>query len=78
MHRGIFTKYETKGEFVLDIPNVGTAEFEIIFLIEKSLGREDKFDLSILEFENILCKHFTIDKKENVGPMIQYFLSINK
>ncbi|MFA9375996.1 MAG: class I SAM-dependent methyltransferase [Lachnotalea sp.] len=67
-----------KGKFVLDIPNVGTPECEITSLIEKSLGREDKFDLSILEFENMIGKHFIIDKKENVGPMIQYFLNVNK
>lgn len=66
------------GKFVLDIPNVGTAECEITSLIEKSLGREDQFDLSILEFENIMGQHFIIDKKETVGPMIQYFLRINK
>ena len=31
--------------FVLDIPNVGSPEFEITKLIEEYLGRPDKFDL---------------------------------
>jgi ubiquinone/menaquinone biosynthesis C-methylase UbiE len=69
---------KSNGKFVLDIPNVGTAECEITALIEESLGREDKFDLSVSEFENIIGHYFIIDKKEYIGPMIQYFLSVNK
>ena len=58
----------------MDIPNIGSPEFEITKLIEEYLGRQDQFDLSAEEFETILDAHFTIDKKEIVGPMIQYFL----
>lgn len=63
-----------KGRFVLDIPNLGSPEFEIAKLIEEYLGRQDQFDLSVEEFENILAPYFAIEKKETVGPMIQYFL----
>lgn len=61
------------GKFVLDIPNVGTPEFEITKLIEEYLGRPDHFNLSVKDFETILSDYFVIDKKEIVGPMIQYF-----
>lgn len=66
------------GKFVLDVPNVGTPEFEITKLIEGYLGRPDKFNLSVTEFETILDAYFVIDKKEVVGPMIQYFLVCKK
>lgn len=62
------------GKFVLDIPNVGTAEFEITSLIEKSLGREDRFDLTVAEFDALIDDYFEIKEKQIVGPMIQYFL----
>ena len=62
------------GRFVLDIPNVGSPEAEIAKLIEEYLGRPDKFNLSAEEFETILDAYFVIDKKETVGPMIEYFL----
>lgn len=65
------------GRFVLDIPNIGSPEFEIAKLIEEYLGRQDQFNLSVEEFDTILDDYFIIDKKEIVGPMIQYFL-INK
>ena len=66
------------GKFVLDIPNIGTPEFEIAKLIEEYLGRPDKFDLSIEEFETMLNSYFVIGKKEIVGPMIEYFLVCKK
>lgn len=62
------------GKFVLDIPNIGSPEFEITKLIEEYLGRQDQFNLSVEEFETILDAYFIVDKKEIVGPMIQYFL----
>lgn len=62
------------GRFVLDIPNIGSPEFEIAKLIEEYLGRQDCFNLSVEEFETMLDAYFLIDKKETVGPMIQYFL----
>lgn len=64
------------GKFVLDIPNVGTPEFEITAQIEEYLGRKDKFNLSVNEFEALLDSRFAIEKKEKVGPMIQYFLLV--
>ena len=66
------------GRFVLDIPNVGSPEAEIAKLIEEYLGRPDKFNLSAEEFETILDTYFVIDKKEIVGPMIEYFLVCKK
>ena len=66
------------GKFVLDIPNVDTPEFEITKMIEEFLGRPDKFNLSVKEFETLLNAYFVIDKKEVVGPMIQYFLVCKK
>lgn len=66
------------GRFVLDIPNLGSPEFEISKLIEEYLGRQDQFNISAEEFEAMLDAYFVIDKKETVGPMIQYFLVSNK
>ena len=66
------------GKFVLDIPNVGSPEAEISKLIEEYLGRPDKFNLSVEEFETIIDAYFVIDKKEIVGPMIEYFLVCKK
>lgn len=61
------------GRFVLDIPNLGSPEFEISKLIEEYLGRQDRFHISAEEFEAILAPYFAVEKKEIVGPMIQYF-----
>ena len=66
------------GRFVLDIPHVGSPEFEITRLIEEHLGRPDRFDLSVKEFETMLDAYFAVNKKEMVGPMIQYFLACKK
>ena len=66
------------GKFVLDIPNVGSPEAEIAKLIEEYLGRPDRFDLSADQFEALLDAYFVIDRKEIVGPMIEYFLVCKK
>ena len=66
------------GRFVLDIPNVGSPEAEIAKLIEEYLGRADRFDLSVDKFETLLDACFVINKKEIVGPMIEYFLVCKK
>ena len=66
------------GRFVLDIPNIGSPEFEITKLIEEYLGRQDQFNLTAEEFETMLKAYFVIGKKEIVGPMIQYFLVSKK
>lgn len=65
---------KSNGKFILDIPNIGSLEFEISKLIEEYLGRKDQFNLSVEEFETILDAYFIIDKKEIVGAMIRYFL----
>ncbi len=62
------------GRLVLDIPNVGTKEFDITALIEKSLGREDLFNFEVVDFEQFIRPYFDIHKKKIVGPMIQYYL----
>lgn len=67
-----------EGRFVLDIPNVGSPEAEITGLLEESLGRPDLFDMSVEEFEVMLDPYFSVEKKEIVGPMIQYFLVCKK
>ncbi len=69
---------KSMGRFILDIPNIGSPEFEITKLIEEYLGRQDRFDLTVEEFETMLNAYFVIDKKEIVGPMIQYFLVSKK
>ncbi|GFZ33257.1 SAM-dependent methyltransferase [Clostridium zeae] len=66
------------GKFVLDVPDIGSPEHRITMLIEGYLGRTDKFDMSSQEFEDILVNYFEIEKKEKVGPMIQYFLICKK
>ncbi len=65
-------------KFVLDIPNVGSDEFEITATIEECLGRKDHFDMTVEEFEGSIQPYFIIDKKEIVGPMIQYFITSKK
>ena len=68
-----------QGKFVLDIPDIGSPACSIAMKIEEYLGRPDLYDLSVLEFEEILSKnHFKINKKQTVGPMTQYFLSCSE
>lgn len=62
------------GRFVIDIPNMGTPEFQITARIEEYLGRPDRFNMPAGEFEIMLADYFEVQKKEQVGPMIQYFL----
>lgn len=66
------------GKFVIDVPDVGSPEHQITMVIEKYLGRTDKFNMQSQEFEDILVSYFEIVKKEKVEPMIQYFLSCKK
>ena len=62
------------GRLVLDIPDVGSPEFGAISVIEDYLGRPEKFNMTIKEFEAELRPCWAIAKKEKVGPMLQYFL----
>ena len=61
------------GRYVLDIPNLGSPEFQITALIEEYLGRADRYNILMEEFEEMLMPYFIVDKKK-MGPMIQYFL----
>ena len=68
----IFLKPGAK--FVLDIPDVGSPECTICALIEAYLGRADQFDLTRDAFERLLDPYFTLQAREKVGPMVQYFV----
>lgn len=72
----IAKSYDLKpyGRFVIDIPNIGTPEFQITARIEAYLGRPDRFNMSAGEFEQLLEEYFEVRQKEEMGPMIQYFL----
>jgi ubiquinone/menaquinone biosynthesis C-methylase UbiE len=66
------------GKVVLDIPDTGSPEQRIAMKIEEHMGRPDKFDMSSMEFEDMLQKYFATDKTEKAGPMLQYFLRCKK
>jgi ubiquinone/menaquinone biosynthesis C-methylase UbiE len=74
----IYRILKPAAKFVLDIPNVGSPEFEITSIIEEYLGRKDMFNMTVEEFENAVQPYLVINKKEIVGPMIQYFLTSKK
>ncbi len=64
------------GKFVLDIPNVGNPACRIMMLIEEYMGRPDKFNMPVQEFDYILQNHFEINRMAMRGSksMIRYFL----
>lgn len=66
------------GKFVLDTLNLGNPACRIAMRIEEYLGRPDKFDLPIPEFEDLLQNCFEIEKADKTGAMIQYFLRCRK
>jgi len=66
------------GRIVLDIPDVGSPEFESIAMIEAHLGRRERFDMRVTEFETEIRPFWNIAHREKVGPMLQYFLSSTK
>ncbi len=66
------------GKFVLDVPDMGSPEQRVAMLIEAHLGRPDRYDLSPVEFDDLLHNRFEIQRAEKVGPMIQYFLRCKK
>lgn len=66
------------GKIVLDIPNIGSGECRIAMMIEDYLGRMDKFTLTNQEFESILEPYFEIEKKEEIGGMMEYFMICRK
>ena len=70
----IYRILKTEGKFVLDIPDVGSPEFKITAIIEEFLGRPDKFNMTIVDFEELLKSYFHIERKEKAGPMLQYYV----
>ncbi len=64
------------GKFVLDIPDNGGKMRRFMNLVEASMGRPDKFDMSSQEFEDMLLNFFEVEKTETIDgvAMIQYFL----
>jgi ubiquinone/menaquinone biosynthesis C-methylase UbiE len=74
----IYRLLKPSAKFVLDIPNVGSPEFEITAIIEEYLGRKDRFNMTIKEFETAIQPYFKLDNKEIVGPMIQYYITSKK
>jgi SAM-dependent methyltransferase len=50
------------GKFVLDIPNIQSSSGRVMMLIEECMGRPDKFNLLPQEFEDMIEKHFDIEK----------------
>lgn len=68
------------GKLVLDIPDIENPFCRIMILIEEHLGRSDKFNISPLEFEEVLYNYFEIEEIEKIesDPMIRYFLRCKK
>jgi len=54
------------GRFVLDIPNIQSPSGRMAMLIEECMGRPDKFDLSPLEFENMIDDYFEIEDSDRI------------
>ena len=71
MHRII----KPMGRLVVDIPNLESRIFEINKLIEAHLGRPDKFNISISDFNHMIERYFNIVKTEEVVGMVQYYLT---
>ncbi|WP_125142337.1 class I SAM-dependent methyltransferase [Clostridium transplantifaecale] len=65
-----------RSKFVLDVPDNAGKMRRFMNLIETSMGRPDKFDISIKEFEDILLNLFEVERREEMEAvsMIQYFL----
>lgn len=66
------------GKFILDIPDMGSPEFQITAMIEDYLGRSDRYNIINHDFETMLAPYFEIVKKNKMGPMVQYFLTCTK
>lgn len=66
------------GKYILDIPDVGSPEFQITAIIEEYLVRTDRYNISSYDFETMLVPYFEVVKKEKMGPMVQYFLICTK
>lgn len=62
------------GKFVLDIPDIGSKEFDIASKFEEYLGRPDLFNMTSEEFEEMISQYFVIDHKQKVGSMVFYYL----
>lgn len=65
------------GKFVLDIPDANSPACRIAMLIEEYLGRPDKFNMTVKEFEEMLQCYFLIERADT-GTMRQYYLRCRK
>lgn len=65
---------KSKGRLVLDVPNLDNPVFEINRLIEDYIGRPDKFNLPVDEFNYIIKDYFEVVSTEKVVGMIHYYL----
>ncbi len=64
------------GRLVVDIPDNGGKMRRFMNLVEASMGRPDRFNISPPEFETLLSGYFEVEKTESLdsAAMIQYFL----
>lgn len=69
---------KANGKLVVDVPNIGNPICRIAMMLEDSLGRTDKYDLSADEFESMLSNKFEIIEKKSFEAMIQYYLRCQK
>ena len=68
------------GKFVLDVPNIGAHACRVMMMVEDYMGRPDKFNISLSEFDDMLKNYFEIDNKFNTEAesMALYFLRCKK
>ena len=77
MHRII----KPNGKLVLDIPNIKSKTGKIMMKIEEYMGRPNKFNMTIKEFEIILKKYFEIEKiagADTDSMVYSYYLRCKK
>jgi len=67
-----------EAKIIIEIPNIISPICKIMVMVEEYLGRPEQFNMLPSEFENMLKEYFIIEKKEEVDPMIQYFLICKK
>ena len=54
------------GKLVLDIPNITSPSGRAMMLIEKYMGRPEKFDMLPHEFEDMIKDYFVIDDSDRI------------
>lgn len=62
--------------FVLDIPDLDADMRRFMGLVEETMGRPDRFDLTVPEFEEMIQPYFAVERTEHFEnvAMVQYFL----